>query len=215
MLRHQNTLALTLCDSPSERDVFYKEHDDRAYSTTSFFSAYTVNEVPFEVASSILFALFADLAVGLPRTPQLFFVVAANAFCVTNCGESIGIIFNTLFQYTGFSVNVTSSVLSIGVVMSGVMSTNMPAVLNGINSISPMKYALQNLAPYSLAGVEFTCEDWQRLPNGRCPIETGHDVLRLYRMDGNVPWKNLVALAAATVIYRLVAYVTLLLKRGG
>ena len=211
---HPARRALTFCDSPHERDVFYKEHDERAYSTTSFFLAYTINEVPFEVVSSLLFALLADLAVGLQRTPQLFFAIAANVFCITNCGESIGIIFNTLFQHTGFSVNVTNSVLSIGVIMSGIMSTNMPAVLDGINFISPTKYALQNLAPYSLAGVNFTCEDWQRLPSGRCLIETGHDVLKLYRMDGNVPWKSLVALVVATLIYRLVAYVTLLLKMG-
>jgi len=194
--------------------VFYKEHDDQAYSTTSFFLAYTTNELPFEVISSILFALFADFAAGLPRTPQLFFTIAANVLCITNCGESLGIIFNTLFQHTGFTVNVTSSVLSIGVVMSGIMSTNMPTFLEGMNFISPVKYAMQNLVPYSLEGVKFTCKRSQRLPGKKCPVETGQDVLKLYRMDGHIPWKNLVALVAATVIYRLVAYIAVIMRRG-
>ncbi|KAF8537404.1 P-loop containing nucleoside triphosphate hydrolase protein [Trichophaea hybrida] len=198
---------------PYERNVFYKEHDDRAYSTTSFFLAYTTNELPFEVVTSLLFSLFADLVAGLPRTPQLFFIIAANVLCITNCGESIGIIFNTLFQHTGFTVNVTSSVLSIGVVMSGIMSTDMPEFLKAVNFISPIKYAMQNVVPYSLEGVKFTCKESQRLPGGKCPIETGEEVIALYRMDGHHPWKHLVALVAATVIYRLVAYIVVIMKR--
>jgi hypothetical protein len=193
--------------------VFYKEHDDQAYSTTSFFLAYTTNELPFEVVTSLLFSLFADLVAGLPRTPQLFFIIAANVLCITNCGESIGIIFNTLFQHTGFTVNVTSSVLSIGVVMSGIMSTDMPEFLKAVNFISPIKYAMQNVVPYSLEGVKFTCKESQRLPGGKCPIETGEEVIALYRMDGHHPWKHLVALVAATVIYRLVAYIVVIMKR--
>jgi ABC-type multidrug transport system permease subunit len=204
---------LTLLD-PHERDVFYKEHDDRAYSTTSFFLAYTTCEIPFEIITCLLFAILANLAVGLPRTAELFFIVAAEVFFITNSGESLGIIFNTLFQHTGFSINITSSVLSIGVIMSGIMSTHMPPVLEGINYISPLKYAVQCLVPASLKGVKFTCADWQRLPGGRCPVEDGEDVMKLYGMTGYTPWKNLVALAAVAVLYRLVAYAVVVAKRA-
>jgi ABC-type multidrug transport system permease subunit len=199
---------------PHERDVFYKEHDDRAYSTTSFFLAYTTCEIPFEIITCLLFALLADLAVGLPRTVDVFFIVAAEVLFITNAGESLGIIFNTLFQHTGFSINVTSSVLSIGVLMSGIMSTDMPEVLTGINHISPLKYAVQCLVPASLKGVKFTCDDWQQLPGGRCPVENGDDVMRLYGMTGYTPWKNLIALAGITVAYRLVAYMVVAAKRA-
>jgi ABC-type multidrug transport system ATPase subunit len=199
---------------PFERDVFYKEHADRAYGVTSFFVAYTTGEIPFEVISAVLFACLNCLAVGLPRTAQMFFIIAGNTLLITNCGESVGIIFNTLFQHTGFSLNITSAVLSIGVIMGGILSTNMPAPLKAINFISPIKYAVQNIVGYSLKGVKFTCLDEQRVM-GRCPIETGEDVLRLYRMEGYVPWKNLLGLVAAAVLYRLMAYGVLELMRGG
>ncbi|KAI4141211.1 MAG: hypothetical protein L6R39_005470, partial [Caloplaca ligustica] len=92
---------------PTDRAVFYREHDDAAYPVTSFFLTYTLLEIPFEILTSLLFALLTVIAAGLPRTTALFFAVAFNCFAIVNCGESLGIMFNTLFQHTGFAVNVT------------------------------------------------------------------------------------------------------------
>jgi len=199
---------------PHERDVFYKESDDRAYSTTSFFLAYTTCEIPFEISSCLLFSLLTDVPVGLPRTAEMFFMMATIVLCVTNCGESLGIIFNTFFQHTGFSISVTSTVLGLGVAMAGIMSTDMPTFLDRINYISPLKYMMQCVAPVSLKGVMFTCEDWQKLPSGRCPVENGDDVMRLYGIDGQNPWQNLAIVVGITVTYRLVAYSAVLAKRS-
>ncbi|KAL1739863.1 P-loop containing nucleoside triphosphate hydrolase protein [Schizophyllum fasciatum] len=179
---------------PIERDVFYKENDDRAYSLEAFFVSYTLLEVPFEIVSALLFSLLGCIAINLKRT-------------------SIGIIFNTLFQSTGFALNVTSTILSIGTFMSGLLSVDMPAFLKGINYISPLKYATENLTPYTLRGLTFTCEDFQRLPDGRCPLETGEQVLRLFRMDID-PAPRLGALVATAVVYRMVAYAVLKVVRA-
>ncbi|KAH8146025.1 uncharacterized protein LAJ45_09947 [Morchella importuna] len=198
---------------PFERDVFYKEHDDRAYGTTAFFIAYLTLELPFELATSLIFSVLAVLAVGLPRTAKLFFIVTFNTFCITSCGESVGIFFNTLFAHTGFSVNVTSTILSIGVFMAGIMSIDMPGFLEAFNYLSPNKYATQNLVPYSMMGVKFTCTDAQRLPGGRCPLETGEEALALFGMGTKDVWWSLVGLAIATVAYRAIAYMVLRVRR--
>lgn len=198
---------------PFERDVFYKEHDDRAYGVTVFFIAYLTIEVPFEIVTSLIFAVLAVFAVGLSHTVKLFFIVTFNAFCITSCGESVGIFFNTLFTHTGFSVNVTSTILSIGVFMGGIMSIDMPAFMEAFNYLSPSKYAAQNLTPYSLMGVKFTCTDAQRLPGGECPLATGEQALKLFGMETDgVEW-SLFGLAMTAIMYRLVAYVVLRVKR--
>lgn len=93
-------------------------------------------------------------------------------------------------------------------VMSGVMSINMPEVLQDFNYLSPLRYAIRNLAPYSLRSIEFTCTDYQRLPDGRCIIETGKDVLKLYNLDTN-PAMNIMALGLCTIVYRVLAYILL------
>ncbi|EHL02103.1 putative Uncharacterized ABC transporter ATP-binding protein/permease [Glarea lozoyensis 74030] len=193
---------------PIEKDVFYREDDDGTYGVEAFFAQYLTLEVPFEIISSFIFAIFVDLAAGLPRTVTMFFVCVFNCFCIVSCGESAGIMFNTLFAHTGFAINITSLFLGLAQVMSGVMSINMPAFLKDMNYLSPLGFAMRNLAPYSVRDIMFTCEDYQRLPNGACPITTGKEVLDLYKLDTN-PRLNLLYLGICTIVYRLLAYALL------
>lgn len=198
---------------PDEKQVFYSEHDDNAYSVEAFFFQYTLAEIPFEILTSLLFALFTVLAAGLPRSASLFFITSFNIFAVVSCGESIGIIFNTLVSHTGFAVSLTSIVLSVATIMGGIMSLNIPPFLQAFNHLSPIKWSVGNLAPYSLRGVVFTCTEFQRLESGKCPIETGEDVLRLYGLDGNA-MLNILALGLCVVVYRGLGYVVLKVKRA-
>ena len=193
---------------PDEKAVFYREHDDNAYSVEAFFLQYTLAEIPFEICTCLIFAVLTDLAAGLHRTASLFFIIAFNAFCIVNCGESVGIIFNTLFSHTGFAVNVTSVVLSVAQIMGGVMSLNIPSFLQAFNHLSPIKWSIGNLAPYTLRGVTFSCTDAQRLPNGQCPVRDGEDVLNLYNLNGNAGL-NLLALGICVVVYRMLAFLLL------
>lgn len=91
--------------------------------------------------------------------------------------------------------------------MTGIMSINMPSFLNAVNYLSPIRYAIRNLAPYTLRGLHFTCTASQEV-NGVCPITTGKQVLDLYNLDGSAGL-NLMALGVATVIYRVLAYALL------
>lgn len=89
----------------------------------------------------------------------------------------------------------------------------MPGFLEAFNYLSPNKYATQNLVPYSMMGVKFTCTDAQRLPGGRCPLETGEEALALFGMGTKDVWWSLVGLAIATVAYRAIAYMVLRVRR--
>ena len=198
---------------PEEKAVFYREHDDNAYSVEAFFLQYTLAELPFEIFTSLLFAILAIFAVGLDRTASLFFIVAFNAFCFVNCGESVGIIFNTLFDHTGFAVNVAFVVLLVANIMGGVMSLNIPSFLQAFNHLSPIKWGIGNLAPYTIRGIMFSCADAQKLPNGECPVATGKDALELYNLD-NHAGLNLLAVGICVVVYRLVAFLLLEARRA-
>ncbi|KAI0122433.1 P-loop containing nucleoside triphosphate hydrolase protein [Daldinia grandis] len=197
---------------PAEREVFYREDDDAVYSVEAFLSTYTLLELPFEIASCLLFGILADFAVGFPRTAEMYFVYVFCCFGIVSCGESLGIMFNTLFNHTGFAVNLISILLSVAQIMAGIMSINMPELFKIFNYISPLKYATAALSPFTLRGVKFTCDDAQRLPDGRCTIETGEQVLDLYKLNVD-PIVNIGALAATVVVYRLVAWLLLRLVR--
>ncbi|WDK18440.1 ABC transporter [Colletotrichum graminicola] len=193
---------------PAERDVFYREDDDGVYSVEAFLAAYSLLELPFEIISCLIFGVLADLAVGFPRTVTMYFVCVFSCFGIVSCGESVGIMFNTLFGHTGFAVNITSVVMSIANTMAGILSIDMPRVFNIFNYLSPIRYATRAMAPYSLESVTFTCTDGQRLPDGRCPVETGEDVLNLYKLNVD-PKVNIAALAGCVIVYRLVAWALL------
>ncbi|KAI1746956.1 hypothetical protein F4782DRAFT_468209 [Xylaria castorea] len=195
----------------TEREVFYREDDDAVYSVEAFLATYTILELPFEIISCLVFGV-AGFAVGLPRTAELYFVLVFCAFGIVSCGESLGIMFNTLFKHTGFAVNIISILLSVAQVITGIISIDMPRVFEIFNYLSPTKYAVAALARYSLDGVTFTCDDLQRLPNGRCAIETGEQVLELYALNVDGA-RNLIALAGTVLVYRLVAWVLLRLVR--
>lgn len=198
---------------PAERDVFYREDDDGVYSVESFLVTYSLLEFPFEVISCLIFGVLADLAVGFPRTAEMYFVCVFSCFGIVSCGESLGIMFNTLFSdHTGFAVTATSIVLSVANSMSGILSINMPAIFNAFNYLSPIRYAVRALGPVSLKGLTFTCGEDHQLPDGSCVIGTGEEVLQIYNLDVNFAI-NAAALAGTVVVYRIVAYILLKVAR--
>lgn len=198
---------------PNERDVFYREDDDGVYSVDAFIASYTILEVPFEIVSSLVFGVLGVIAIGMPRTVVLYFVTSFTCFCIVSCGESLGIMFNTVLPHTGFAVNVMGVFLSVATLMAGILSIDMPDFFVALNYLSPIRYGTRAVAPYSLLGVEFTCNDFQRLPDGGCPIETGQDVLDLYNLNDD-PVVNVAALAGCVVVYRLLAWGLLRFVRG-
>lgn len=198
---------------PSERDVFYREDDDGVYGIEAFIASYTILEVPFEILSCLVFGVLGAIAIGLPRTVTMYFVTMFSVFGIVSCGESLGIMFNTLLPHTGFAVNVMGIFLSVATLMAGILSIDMPDLFKVVNYVSPIRYATRAVAPYSLGGVEFTCNNSQRLPNGECPIQTGQDVLDLYKLDVD-PVVNVAALAGCIIVYRLLAWGLLRAVRG-
>ncbi|WEW60487.1 hypothetical protein PRK78_005974 [Emydomyces testavorans] len=199
---------------PAERDVFYREESDNCYSFEAFILQYTTLELPFEIGSSLIYGVIAAFAVDLDRSVKIFFILSFNCLCIVNCGESLGMIFCILFSHLGFSVNITSVMLSISTVLGGILSLNVPAVLQAFNHLSPVKYSVSNLAPYAMRGQVFTCTHDQRLPSGRCPIETGEQVLKLYNQDKKNPAINVMALGLVAIGYRIVAYLLLRAMRS-
>lgn len=198
---------------PTERDVFYREDDDGVYGVDAFLLSYTILEVPFEILSCLIFGILMCLAVGLPRTATMYFVSVFGCFGIVSCGESLGIMFNTVVSHIGFAVNIMGMFLSIANAMAGILSIDAPKAFKALNYLSPIRYSLRAIAPYALRNEKFYCKPEQLLADGTCPIETGKQVLQLYDFDDN-PVVNVAALAGCVVVYRLLAWLLLKLARA-
>ncbi|KAK5061212.1 hypothetical protein LTR84_007754 [Exophiala bonariae] len=203
-----NSIALY----PAERDIYYHEDRDGTYPLEAFFLYYSAIEIPMELIASCIFSLLTVFAVGLNRTASLYFLMAYTSFCVVSCGESFGIIFFTMFSHTGLAVSVMTVVLSISVHLGGVLSIGIDRFLSAINHISPIKWQVGALSSYSLRGIHFSCTPAQELGDGRCPIETGEQVLDLYQLDVDTTTFAL-ALLGVTIGYRLLAYAGLKVRK--
>lgn len=197
---------------PKDRAVFYREHDDGAYGVASFALSYLILEIPFEIISSLLFSVFLVFIPGLPRTPSMYFAAVYCCFVIVNCGESLGIIFNTFFEHEGFALNIISTVLSLGSVMGGLLSLNMNVFLKAINWLSPLKYALSVLVNMTFADLEISCYDQVTYADGSCAFDSGEAVLNEYHIKNSVP-HFCAAMVGVVVLYRLLAFLVLELTR--
>ena len=197
---------------PAERAIFYREDSEATYALEAFVLYYLALEVPLELVGSILFTCLAVFAAGLPKTVSTFFFMVYNVFCVVSCGESLGIVFLTLFSHTGLAVSIMSVLMGISMLLGGAISLNIPGFLQSVNHLNPVKWQTGGLAALALRGVTFTCTEEQQLGDGTCPIQNGDQVLQLYNLDIDVVRYTL-ALGLVALGYRLFAYVVLKARR--
>lgn len=189
---------------PIEKNTFYQEYEDNTYSPFTFMTCYLINELPFELVMSFIFTIFVVLIVGLPRDASMFFTMFYMCFVSINAGESVGLIFTTIFDHLGLAVNFVTNLLIISIFMGGTMSLNMPVLFRAFNYINPLKYAVLALAKLGFEGQTFSCSSGDSTSSS-CLLSTGEAVLDQYKLNSNLAM-NFVGVTVIIVVYRLVAY---------
>ncbi|CCH46552.1 Pleiotropic drug resistance protein [Wickerhamomyces ciferrii] len=195
---------------PIQKETFYQEFEDNTYSPLTFMLCYLINEIPFEIVGSFIFTIFIVLVIGLPRTGGMFFSMFYMCVLTINTGESVGMMFTTIFDHLGLAVNFVSNLLVIGIFMGGTMSINMPILFKAFNYINPLKYAVLGTAKLGLQGQKFTCSEGSE-GSSSCSLSTGEQVMKQYKLDSKL-FTNFIAIAVIVVVYRLVAHLILEVK---
>lgn len=191
---------------PTERDIFHQEYKDGIYGVLEFSSAYILNEVPIELATSCFFAAMLVFAAGLPREPGMYFTFLLSTFTAVNCGESFGIFFTSVFNHLGLATNVLSYILTLTSFMAGTMSLHLPPFFEAWNYLNPLKYAVAVCAKLAFRGQHFGCGE-----TAECSLDTGEAVLEFYGLDHSLPG-SFGALVGILVAYRVVAVAALYVR---
>jgi hypothetical protein len=178
---------------PAERDVFYAEAAEGAYSTAAFVVTYSALEVPCEIASALVFSVLVGPIAGLRATPRHFFTLVYAITCIVNAGESVGIAFCALTSHAAASSMLVSVLLSLLAVMAGFFSVGMPPALQAINHASVLRYAAHVLGNNELAVLH--------LHGGT----SGDAALALYNLRPQDAARDTLLLGVLTVLYRLLA----------
>ncbi|KAK2761146.1 hypothetical protein FQN54_001667 [Arachnomyces sp. PD_36] len=193
---------------PAERDQFYRDRAHRSSSAECFTLQYTALLLPLEILSSLILGAVMTFLFDINRTFKLFLIFSFNAFSMLSCSESVSMIMFSFVSHPGLAVNAVSLWIHISFTLSGIFNPTLPRVLEELSYIVPAKHVMANAFPYVMEGLNFTCDDDQRLQDGKCPVETGRDVLRLYNLDHD-PMPYVAALGGCIVVYRFLAYLTL------
>lgn len=185
---------------PIERDVFYHEFKDGVYSNFEFQICYFIIESLIEIITCLIFAIFIVFIIGLPRTAGMYFSMFFSCFVAINCGESLGIMINCIFDHLGLAINLLASLMTVAIFMGGTMSLYMPILFKALNYINPLKYAVGICAELSFDGQIFEC------PQGDsdCALGTGTQVLQYYGLSSYLPG-YFGGLLTCLIVYRIVA----------
>jgi len=88
----------------------------------------------------------------------------------------------------------------------------MPVIIDRLNYVSILKYAIGALTVTNFESATFTCSPDQLLADGSCPVTSGKLVLGLYNLDVD---RNLylVGVAVCMIVYRALALLVLYLRK--
>ncbi|OWB59792.1 hypothetical protein B5S31_g1159 [[Candida] boidinii] len=195
-----------------ERDYFYEEYFDEVVDIPSFFIAYLIIELPFEIFSCLVYSVFLVFVIGLPMTAKVFFSIFYSSFIIVNAGESLGMSFNIMVKHAGFAVNIISLFASVATSMAGLIAMDLDGFLKAINWISPSHYGVYITANVVFTSdLHFTCGPSTMLANGECIFATGQDVRDLYKLNADLA--KLFGLSALIVVIdRVISYLLLKFK---
>ncbi|KAB8226363.1 hypothetical protein BDV33DRAFT_186478 [Aspergillus novoparasiticus] len=170
------------------------ERKDGCMTATCFLVQYTCLELPTEIFTSLVSGAIFTFGPPIKRTFTMFLVSSFNIFAILNCGESLGIILLSFFDNIGISATLAPIVLYINWLFAGLLSTSLPRVFQIVSYILPSKYAMADVVPYAMDGLEFTCSEEQQ-QSTQCSLRNGKDVLYFYNFENN-PGLNIMGLAS-------------------
>jgi len=199
-----------------EREVFYREDTDEVYTAVPFFFSYFSHEIAFEVVSAFLFTLFAGTSfiMGFQGGAHQFFYFFAVVLCYANAGESIGMIFLSLFTASGFSLTGTNMLLSFFTMMTGLVSLNVPPFIDYISYISIMRWGTRVLFLSEFHDLPITC-DFDPLHGHLkpCIVNNGEQAIQMFRQNDVSLETALGITFFLAIIYRVIAFVLFYLER--
>jgi len=193
----------------TERNTFYREREDKAYDTISFFISFQITEIPIQFFSVCLFTVMTYFTIGLHPGAIHILAFLAVMVCLVLSGESLAMLLSAISFDGGLVLSIGTCVFCLFIVMSGFFSLTISPILKSLNFVSICKSGAYLLTVNEFSGLVLDCTDEQKLPNGECPITSGDQVLSLYGFEKTL-WKDYVCVIVSVVVgYRLLAFLLL------
>eukprot|EP00456_Euglypha_rotunda_P052471 TRINITY_DN4227_c1_g1_i14.p1 TRINITY_DN4227_c1_g1~~TRINITY_DN4227_c1_g1_i14.p1 ORF type:complete len:719 (+),score=105.36 TRINITY_DN4227_c1_g1_i14:239-2158(+) len=192
----------------NEKAVFLREYRSGLYKLPAYFFSRTLVELPFRIFFPVLGAEILYWMAGYQDVASKVVLFAVTMILLENAGSALGIFVASFFEDIAVALTILPVFLMPLMIFSGLLVNNgtVPAFLNWIKWISPMKYGFVALIKNEFEGLKLMCDPSQ----GPCTATNGEEVIKLLSFDdqGSVG-VNLIVLFAMYFAFLALAYFAL------
>lgn len=184
---------------PAQRHTINKERADGLYRTSSYLLGTMLAELPVQLTSVILWSTVYYFIIGLRRVPGAFFLYLLTCIMTSFTAYSLGYFIAAISPSTSMAVIVMPLILVVMLVVAGFMirDPQLPTFIAWFRYFSIYRWSF-----FSLLLVQFPAGGrFGSLPNELATQISGVVETRL--------WANLVWLLGLSLIFRLLAYLSL------
>ncbi|KAJ3189650.1 hypothetical protein HK101_008814 [Irineochytrium annulatum] len=203
-------MGMTMCVTsyPGDLRLLRADLADHAYSVQSFFVAGMLNELPYQLFTSTLFALALVGPIGLRLSTTTFLTHTLSALALLSTGESIGIAFCSVCRATPFTVQAMGGLITLATLLSGFLAIAPPPFLAALNRASVVRYTSRATAMAEFGGAHVVC-DAGTVGAAGCRWTSGDDVLAMLGFADGDLWGMMAIVGGLVVAYRVAAYLVL------
>ncbi|ORZ41275.1 P-loop containing nucleoside triphosphate hydrolase protein [Catenaria anguillulae PL171] len=139
----------------AEKAVFEREHGAGYYQLPAYFISKVGVELPFQIVMPLLLVSIVYFMVGLQADVWKFFITVAFSIVMSLCGTAIGTLAACAFNDLSVALAIVPVLLLPLMIFSGlfVNTGNIPAFLDWIKWLSPMKYGFVGLVKNEFTGL--------------------------------------------------------------
>ena len=142
-----NAIQNVILIFPDERPVFLREVNNNMYSTTPYFWAKVISEMPFSILVPAIFGCIVYYAIGYNPAFENFVIFELILILIYNASSGYSLIISASFSDKQLAVTLTPVLIIPFMLFAGffVSSDNIPWYLKEFEYLSIFKYGYQAL----------------------------------------------------------------------
>ncbi|KAG7014739.1 ABC transporter G family member 8, partial [Cucurbita argyrosperma subsp. argyrosperma] len=195
----------------NERPILLRETSAGVYRLSSYIIANTLVFLPYLLAIAVIYSVSVYFLVGLCATWQAFSYFVLVIWVIILMANSFVLFLSSLAPNFIAGTSLVTVLLAAFFLFSGyfISQESLPKFWVFMNFMSMYKYALDALLINEYSCLVSRCFIWFEEDRKECLV-TGGDVLVKRGLDENQRWRNVYALVAFFVFYRLLCLLVLI-----
>eukprot|EP00818_Percolomonas_sp_WS_P003510 CAMPEP_0117454074 /NCGR_PEP_ID=MMETSP0759-20121206/10598_1 /TAXON_ID=63605 /ORGANISM="Percolomonas cosmopolitus, Strain WS" /LENGTH=844 /DNA_ID=CAMNT_0005247219 /DNA_START=8 /DNA_END=2543 /DNA_ORIENTATION=+ len=212
-----NSIFAILTAFPAEFKIFRREKNSRAYSTSAYYFAKVLSDLPLQIFFPLFFGATLYWIVGFHPDAGRYFAFLLVLVLTALAGISMGELLSVSMPKAELGLVLAPIVVLVQAIFSGfyISVVDIPPYWIWMYYCSFFSAGFLGLVVNEFDGLAFHCTKEQLIPGTNiCSITSGRQVLELYGFDYPYwsVWICVIILLAFIVLFKVLGFVVLLLR---